>query len=157
MNFCRRLAGHSLRDKVRSSDIWERLWVEPLLLLHNKSSKLRWFGHAHLGGDPGAEQGHTGEIISLGWLGNVLVSPLRSFWNRPGGGTCGCPYSNCCPGISNRTRIETKHKRNILNLCAQIHAVDFEGFNKHFKPLRINTYQHKKHIYIFTCKIYLRS
>ena len=31
-------------------------------------------GLAHLGGDPGADQGHSGEIMSLGYLGHVLVS-----------------------------------------------------------------------------------
>lgn len=30
---------------------------------------------------PGADRGHAGEIISVGWLGNALVSPLGS-WKR---------------------------------------------------------------------------
>ena len=62
----RDVAGLSLRDRVRSSDIWEELKVEQLLL-HVERSQLRWFGdlvrmppghlpgeffrHAHLGGD----------------------------------------------------------------------------------------------------------
>ncbi|XP_071059967.1 anamorsin isoform X1 [Pseudochaenichthys georgianus] len=44
MGFLRRVAGVSLRDKVRSSDIRERLGVEPLLLRVERS-QLRWFGH----------------------------------------------------------------------------------------------------------------
>ncbi|KAK5873269.1 hypothetical protein PBY51_018325 [Eleginops maclovinus] len=44
MGFLRRVAGISLRDKVRSSVIWEGLGVEPLLL-HVERSQLRWFGH----------------------------------------------------------------------------------------------------------------
>ena len=39
-----RMAVLSLRDKVRSSDIQERLRVE-LLLLRVERSQLRWFGH----------------------------------------------------------------------------------------------------------------
>ena len=38
------MAGISLRDRVRSSVIRERLGVEPLLL-HLERSQLRWFGH----------------------------------------------------------------------------------------------------------------
>ncbi|KAK5915715.1 hypothetical protein CesoFtcFv8_001281 [Champsocephalus esox] len=44
MGFLRRVAGVSLRDKVRSSVIREGLGVEPLLL-RVKRSQLRWFGH----------------------------------------------------------------------------------------------------------------
>jgi len=45
MSFLRRVAGLSLRDRVRScSDIRRELGVEPLLL-HVESSQLRWFGH----------------------------------------------------------------------------------------------------------------
>ena len=44
MSFLRRVAGVSLRDRVRSSVIRERLGVEPLLL-HLERSQLRWFGH----------------------------------------------------------------------------------------------------------------
>ena len=42
MSFLRRVSGLSLRDRVRSSDIWEGLRVE-LLLLHMERSQLRWF------------------------------------------------------------------------------------------------------------------
>ena len=44
MSFLRRVAGFSLRDKVRSSDIQRELGVEPLLLRVERS-QLRWFGH----------------------------------------------------------------------------------------------------------------
>ncbi|KAI3356330.1 hypothetical protein L3Q82_017556, partial [Scortum barcoo] len=44
MSFLRRVAGRSLRDRVRSSVIREELGVEPLLL-HIERSQLRWLGH----------------------------------------------------------------------------------------------------------------
>ncbi|TWW67388.1 hypothetical protein D4764_02G0004290 [Takifugu flavidus] len=44
MSFLRRVAGLSLRDRVRSSDIREELGVEPLLL-HIERSHLGWLGH----------------------------------------------------------------------------------------------------------------
>ncbi|KAK3550423.1 hypothetical protein QTP86_025157 [Hemibagrus guttatus] len=44
MNFLRRVAGRSLRDRVRSSVTREELGVEPLLL-HIERGQLRWLGH----------------------------------------------------------------------------------------------------------------
>ncbi|KAJ8011838.1 hypothetical protein DPEC_G00062440 [Dallia pectoralis] len=44
MGFLRKVAGLSLRDRVRSSIIREELGVEPLLLCIERS-QLRWFGH----------------------------------------------------------------------------------------------------------------
>jgi len=44
MSFLRRVAGLSLRDRVRSSDIRREVGVEPLLLRVERS-QLRWFGH----------------------------------------------------------------------------------------------------------------
>ena len=44
MSFLHRVAGLSFGDRVRSSDIQERLRVE-LLLLHVGRSQLRWYGH----------------------------------------------------------------------------------------------------------------
>ena len=44
MSFLCRVSGLSLRDRVRSLDIRERLRVEPLLLCIERS-QLRWFGH----------------------------------------------------------------------------------------------------------------
>uniref|UniRef100_A0A8C6LRX0 Reverse transcriptase domain-containing protein n=1 Tax=Nothobranchius furzeri TaxID=105023 RepID=A0A8C6LRX0_NOTFU len=44
MSFLRRVAGLSLRDRVRSSVIQEGLGVDPLVL-HIQRSQLRWLGH----------------------------------------------------------------------------------------------------------------
>ncbi|KAK3524866.1 hypothetical protein QTP86_010089 [Hemibagrus guttatus] len=44
MSFLRRVAGCSLRDRVRSSVTREELGVEPLLL-HIERGQLRWLGH----------------------------------------------------------------------------------------------------------------
>ncbi|XP_058251558.1 uncharacterized protein LOC131356504 [Hemibagrus wyckioides] len=44
MSFFHRVAGHSLRDRVRSSVTREELGVEPLLL-HIERGQLRWLGH----------------------------------------------------------------------------------------------------------------
>ncbi|KAA0706920.1 hypothetical protein E1301_Tti002240 [Triplophysa tibetana] len=44
MSFLCRVAGRSLRDRVRSSVTWEELRVEPLLL-HIERGQLRWLGH----------------------------------------------------------------------------------------------------------------
>ena len=44
MSFLCRVAGRSLRDRVRSSVTREELGVEPLLL-HIERSQLRWLGH----------------------------------------------------------------------------------------------------------------
>nr|XP_049580440.1 charged multivesicular body protein 1a isoform X2 [Syngnathus scovelli] len=44
MSFLRRMSGLSLRDRVRSSVIRERLGVESLLL-HVERSQMRWLGH----------------------------------------------------------------------------------------------------------------
>ena len=46
MSFLRRVAGRSLRDRVRSSVTREELGVEPLLL-HIERSQLRWLGHLY--------------------------------------------------------------------------------------------------------------
>ena len=46
MSFLRRVAGRSLRDRVRSSVTREELGVEPLLL-HVERSQLRWLGHLY--------------------------------------------------------------------------------------------------------------
>ena len=74
----------------------------------------RYFGHSHPGGDPRADQGHTGEIISLIWLGNVLVSPQRSWYKWPEELTSGSPYSNGFPYDPDpdewqKTKHKTKH------------------------------------------------
>ncbi|KAK7921963.1 hypothetical protein WMY93_008865 [Mugilogobius chulae] len=46
MSFLRRVAGRSLRDRVRSSVTREELRVEPLLL-HIERGQLRWLGHLY--------------------------------------------------------------------------------------------------------------
>ena len=46
MSFLRRVAGRSLRDRVRSSVTREELGVEPLLLRIERS-QLRWLGHLY--------------------------------------------------------------------------------------------------------------
>ncbi|TWW74394.1 hypothetical protein D4764_14G0003970 [Takifugu flavidus] len=43
MSFLHRVAGLSLRDRVRSSAIWEELGVEPLLLRVERS-QMKWLG-----------------------------------------------------------------------------------------------------------------
>ncbi|KAL1263405.1 hypothetical protein QQF64_006144 [Cirrhinus molitorella] len=88
MSFLRRVAGCTLRDRVRSSII--RLGVEPLLL-HIKRSQLRWLRHlfwmppGRLPGEvflacptgrrSGEDPGHAGETISLSLPGNTFGSP----------------------------------------------------------------------------------
>ncbi|KAK3528789.1 hypothetical protein QTP70_011573 [Hemibagrus guttatus] len=90
MSFLRRVAGRSLRDRVRSSVTWEELGVEPLLL-HIERGQLRWLGHlfrmspGRLPGEvfrvcptgkrPGENPGHAGETMSFGWPGNALGGP----------------------------------------------------------------------------------
>ncbi|KAK0135722.1 hypothetical protein N1851_028399 [Merluccius polli] len=76
MSFLRRVAGLSLRDRVRSSVIREELGVDPLLLRVERS-QMRWLGHlvrmppgrlpghVPLVGDPGEDPGHAGETMSL--------------------------------------------------------------------------------------------
>ncbi|TWW74357.1 hypothetical protein D4764_14G0003580 [Takifugu flavidus] len=83
MSFLRRVAGLSLRDRVRSSDIREGLGVEPLLL-HIERSQLGWLGH--LARMPSGRlplevfRGRRlgGEITSLAWLGSSWGFPQRS-------------------------------------------------------------------------------
>lgn len=67
------------------------------ILLHAERIQLRWFGHLTrmlsgclyvrcfrhvlLRGGPGADTGHTAEIVSLGWHNNISVSHKNS-WSR---------------------------------------------------------------------------
>ncbi|TWW65163.1 hypothetical protein D4764_21G0000630 [Takifugu flavidus] len=96
MSFLRRVAGLSLRDRVRSSAIWKELGVEPLLLRVERS-QMRWLGHlvrmppgrlpgevlGHVPpvGDPWEDPGHVGETVSLDWSGNAWGSLWMS-WKR---------------------------------------------------------------------------
>jgi len=111
-----RVAGLSLRDRVRSSDIRRELGVEPLVLRVERS-QLRWFGHlirippfrGFLGGDPGEDPEPAGGIIYLVWPGNALGSPRRHWrvWlgRRKPGGPClaGCPRD---PASDKRKRMD---------------------------------------------------
>ena len=82
ISFLRRVAGLSLRDRVRSSVIREELGVDPLLCVER--SQMRWLGHlvrmppgrlpgevfraVPRVGDPGEDPGHAGETVSrLAW------------------------------------------------------------------------------------------
>ncbi|TWW54789.1 hypothetical protein D4764_0289820 [Takifugu flavidus] len=94
--FLRRVAGLSLRDRVRSSAIREELGVEPLLL-RDERSQMRWLGHlvrmppGRLPGEvfracpsgrrPLGDPGHVGETMSLDWPGNAWGSPRMS-WKK---------------------------------------------------------------------------
>ncbi|KAI3374811.1 hypothetical protein L3Q82_021033 [Scortum barcoo] len=97
MSFLRRVAGLSLRDRVRSFDHSARSFgVEPLLL-HIERSQLRWLGHLFrmppgrlprevfqacpTGRRPREDPGHAGETISLSWPGNASGSPWKS-WRK---------------------------------------------------------------------------
>ncbi|KAK7913334.1 hypothetical protein WMY93_013545 [Mugilogobius chulae] len=82
MSFLRRVAGRSLRDRVRSSVTREELGVEPLLL-HVERGQLRWLGHLYrmppgrlpgevfracpTGRRPREDPGHAGGTMSLDW------------------------------------------------------------------------------------------
>ncbi|XP_076876507.1 uncharacterized protein LOC143525918 [Brachyhypopomus gauderio] len=92
MSFLHRVAGRTLRDRVRSAVTREELGVEPLLL-HIERSQLRWLGH--LGGGPEEDPGHVGETMSLDWPGNVLVFHPRSLLRCLGRGRFGFPCSDC--------------------------------------------------------------
>ena len=79
----------SLRDRMRSSDIWERLRVEAQSS-GNWSGYLldfsvgRSFGDAQLRGDPGADLGHAGKIISLDWMTTSVGTHNQARWKKPG-------------------------------------------------------------------------
>ena len=66
------------------------------------------------------EKGHyladqRSQIPSLGQLGNVSVTPPRSWWKWPGRGTSGSPSSNCCPRDPDPDKGQkTKQKQNIF-------------------------------------------
>ena len=82
MSFLRRLAGLSLRDRVRSSVIRRELGVDPLLLCVERS-QMRRLGHLIRMppgrppvGDPEEDPGHAGETMSLGW--NDLEARMRT-------------------------------------------------------------------------------
>ena len=113
MSFLRRVAGVSLRDRVRSSVIRERLGLEPLLLCLERS-QLRWFGHLvrmptgrlpwevfqarPVGRRPrGRPRTRWRDYIStLAW--ERLRIPPRESWSMwPGKGKSRAPCLSCCP------------------------------------------------------------
>ncbi|KAI3362663.1 hypothetical protein L3Q82_001737 [Scortum barcoo] len=93
MSFLRRVAGRSLRDRVRSSVTREELRSrEPLLLQHREESaevawaSISWMPPGRLprevfqacpttGRRPVEDPGHAGETMSLGWPGNASEPP----------------------------------------------------------------------------------
>ncbi|KAF7652090.1 hypothetical protein LDENG_00101950 [Lucifuga dentata] len=92
MRFLRRVSGLTLRNRVRSSEIWEGLRVEPLLLCIERS-QLKWFGHlirmppgrlpredfqAH---PTGKRPGKTQDMLE----GLHLPAGLGKPWSPPGG------------------------------------------------------------------------
>jgi len=95
MSFLRRVAGLSLRDRVRSSDIRRELGVEPLLV-HVERSQLRWFGHLigmpPLRGFPGTSNweetlGQTQNPLEGLYISSGLGTP-----RDPPGGTRECGW-----------------------------------------------------------------
>ena len=97
MSFLHRVAGRSLKDRVRSSVSWEELGVELRWLEH-----LFWMPpgcswHVPPGRDPEEEPGHAGVTMSLSWPGNALGSSWKSWRKCPGRGKSGCPCSGNCP------------------------------------------------------------
>ena len=113
MSFLRRVAGRSLRDRVRSSVTREELRVKPLLF-HIERGQLKWLGHlfrmppGRLPGKvfrarptgrrpPGRPRTDYGDTMSPGWPGNASVSPRRSWRKCLGRGKSGHLCLDCCP------------------------------------------------------------
>ena len=86
MSFLCRVAGLSLRDRVRSSDIRRELGVEPLLLRVERG-QLRWFGHLI--------RMPPGRLPLEVW--GASGSPRKSWKSLLGRGTSGIPCLACCP------------------------------------------------------------
>lgn len=70
MSFLCRMAGQSLRDRVRSSEIWRTLKVK-LLLLYIERTHLRWFG---------IPLGLRSDVSC--WKG-FRAHPTKRCWGRP--------------------------------------------------------------------------
>ncbi|MED6234421.1 hypothetical protein ATANTOWER_029593 [Ataeniobius toweri] len=98
----------TLRDRVRSSAIWEDLRAE-LLLLHIERSQLKWLGHLFqmppvpdasfgrcfrhipLGEGQGDSSEHTGGTMSVSWPGNTSGFHQESCKRCRGEGSLGIP------------------------------------------------------------------
>ena len=109
MSFLHRVAGFSLRDRVRSSDIRERLRIE-LLFLHIERSQFMWFrhqavslgrcfGHSHPEGDPRADQ----RLVSRLAMGRLGI-PLEELVEVARGRTI-------CSGFCPQTQISSRKKK----------------------------------------------
>ena len=109
-----RLVWLSLRDRVRSSDIRERLRIE-LLFLHIERSQFMWFrhqavslgrcfGHSHPEGDPRADQ----RLVSRLAMGRLGI-PLEELVEVARGRTI-------CSGFCPQTQISSRKKKNILQV-----------------------------------------
>ena len=112
MSFLRRVAGRSLRDRVRSSVTREDLGVEPLLL-HIERSQMRWLGHLFwkppgrlprevswhvpLGGDPRKTQGTLERLCRPAGLGTPWDPPRRAGGSVRGEGSLGVPAQTAAP------------------------------------------------------------
>ncbi|TWW62684.1 Receptor-type tyrosine-protein phosphatase T [Takifugu flavidus] len=144
MSFLRRVAGLSLRDRVRSSAIREELGVEPLLLRIERS-QMRWLGH-RVRMPPGRLPGevfracpsgrrppgrHFGETMSLDWPGNAWGS-LRMSWKRTGGGRSGtfCAICSISEMIKQQNIIDVFHtvktlRNNKTNMVETVEQYKF--------------------------------
>ncbi|KAK0147747.1 hypothetical protein N1851_012535 [Merluccius polli] len=129
MSFLRRVAGLSLRDRVRSSVIREELGVDPLLLRIERS-QMRWLGHLDRmppwagptgrrpRGRPRTRWRDSGE--SLGWPGNASGSPGKSWTKWLGRGKFGLPCLGCFPrNPTPDKRKKTEWGRNLAKGTAQ--------------------------------------
>ena len=108
----RRVAGVSLRDRVKSSAIHVELRLDPLLLCL-EGSQLRWFGHLVRMSTERLPK----EVFEAGPMGRRprgrprtrwrlctdLYSPIRAGQCGPGKGSLGLPARAAAPGT--RTRI----------------------------------------------------
>ncbi|KAK3517857.1 hypothetical protein QTP70_021002 [Hemibagrus guttatus] len=108
MSFLHRVAGRSLRDRVRSSVTREELGVEPLLL-HIERGQLRWLGHLFRM-PPGRL---PGEVCEKGYHGNALLG--SSDRCRP----CMCPEG---PGSGRQfadTCYQNPNSLQLFCVCSQ--------------------------------------
>ena len=132
MSFLRRMALDSFRDRVRSSDIWEKLRVE-LLLLPVEGTHLKCFRHlvrmspGSLLGDVfwpnssgrrprGRPRTHWRDYISwLAW--EHLGVPPRSLLKWLGRGAPGSPCSGCCPSDQDKQQKTSQMRLKQKSLC----------------------------------------
>ncbi|MED6272226.1 hypothetical protein CHARACLAT_027986, partial [Characodon lateralis] len=103
MSFLRRVAGHSLRDRVRSSAIREELGVEPVEVARASIPDVPWTPSS--GGVPGtsnqeeAQDTLEGPCLSAG-LGTPWAPPRGAVW---GEGRLGVSAESAAPATRSRT------------------------------------------------------